>query len=145
MRVKVSGLGDGAQAGLTLRFDEGDWLALTTDRLGNIQFCPSRDQKIGACQSTHITLTPDGSLWFALSRAGPLFLASVSVDGANWTQIGSWSAASTAQQAPGSDASAVWLPFTSAGLLVTGAPDVAHAPVFVSLKVVTDHSRTPAE
>ena len=146
MRVKVSGLGDGSQAGLTLRFDEGDWLALTTDRLGNIQFCPSRDQKIGACQSTHVALAPDGSLWFELSRAGAMFLASVSVDGANWTQIGSWSAAPTSQQTlSASDASSVWLPFTSSGLLVTGAPDVAHAPVFASLKVVLDRSRTPAE
>ena len=143
MRVKVSGLGDGVRAGLTLRFDEGDWLALTTDHAGNIQFCPSRDQKIGACQSTHVALAPDGSLWFELTRAGATFLASVSVDGANWTQIGSWSAAPTSQQAPGSDASAVWLPFTSAGLLVTGAPDVTHAPIFASLKVVTDRSRTP--
>ena len=100
MRVKVSGLGDGARAGLTLRFDEGDWLALTTDHAGNIQFCPSRDQEIGACQSTHVALAPDGSLWFELARAGATFLASVSVDGANWTQIGSWSAAPTSQQTP---------------------------------------------
>jgi hypothetical protein len=145
MRVKVSGIGDGARAGLTLRFDEGDWLALTTDRAGNVQFCPSRDQKIGACQSTRATLAPDGSLWFELARAGATFLASVSMDGAKWTQLGSWSAAPTAQQAPTSDASAVWLPFTSAGLLVTGAPDVNHAPLFTSLKVVTDRARTPAE
>ncbi|HEX3271679.1 MAG TPA: CHAP domain-containing protein [Ktedonobacterales bacterium] len=145
MRVKVSGLGDGARAGLTLRFDEGDWLALTTDRAGNVQFCPSRDQKIGACQSAHVALASDGSLWFELAHAGATFLASVSVDGEKWTQLGSWSAAPTAQQAPTSDATAVWLPFTSAGLLVTGAPDVNHAPVFTSLKVVTDRARTPAE
>src|SRR5262249_26610489 len=121
------------------------WLALTTDHAGNVQFCPSRDQKIGACQSTHIALAPDGSLWFELARAGSTFLASASVDGANWTQLGSWSPAPTTQQAPTSDASAVWLPFTSAGLLVTGASDVNHAPVFTSLKVVTDRARTPAE
>jgi CHAP domain-containing protein len=145
MRVKVGGLGDGTRAGLTLRFDEGDWLALTTDRAGNIQFCPSRDQKIGACQSTHIALAPDGSLWFELARAGATFLASVSVDGANWTQIGSWSAAPSVQQAPTSDVSAAWLPFTSAGLLVTGAPDVNHAPLFTSLTVVTDRARTTVE
>jgi hypothetical protein len=145
MRVKVSGLGDGVRAGLTLRFDDGDWLALTTDRAGNIQFCPSRDQKIGACQSTHVALAPDGSLRVEVARAGATFLASVSVDGASWTQIGSWSAAPTSQQAPGSDASAVWLPFTSAGLLLTGAPDAAHAPVFTNLQVVTERPRTPAE
>jgi hypothetical protein len=145
MRVKVGSFGDGARAGLTLRFDEGDWLALTIDRAGNIQFCPSRDQKIGACQSTRVALAPDGSLWLELARAGATFLASASVDGAQWTQLGSWSAAPTVQQAPTSDASAVWLPFTSAGLLVTGAPDVNHAPVFTSLKVVTDRARTPGE
>jgi hypothetical protein len=159
MQVKVGALGAGAQAGLTVRFDDGDWLALTTDRAGNVQFCPSRDQKVGACQSTHITLAPDGALWFELARAGGTFLASVSVDGAKWSQIGSWSAsaatppAQSAQPTPPTQpaqpgvtsggAEAVWLPFTSAGLLVTGAPDVMYAPVFTSLKIVVDRSRTP--
>jgi hypothetical protein len=148
LRVKVSGLGDGARAGLTLRFDDGDWLALTTDRAGNVQFCPSVNQKIGACQSTHLTLSADGALWFDLTRSGAVFLASASADGAQWTQIGSWTA-STTTPTPGSltpsgAASDVWLPFTSAGLLVTGAPDVAHAPIFTSLKVEAARAEVPA-
>jgi hypothetical protein len=149
IQVKVGALGAGAQAGLILRFDDGDWLALTTDHAGNVQFCASRDQKVGACQTPHIALASDGSLWFELARVGGTFLASVSVDGAQWSQIGSWSApAATPPAQPdvaSGGAQAIWLPFTSAGLLVTGAPDVTHAPVFTSLKIVTDRPRIPAE
>jgi hypothetical protein len=147
MRVKVSGLGDGARAGLTLRFDEGDWLALTTDRAGNVQFCPSNSQKIGACQSSHIAPSADGSLWLDVARAGAVFLASASADGAKWTQVGSWAAPAQphASQLAAADASAsdLWLPFTSAGLLVTGAPDVTRAPLFSGLTVTPSRGRNP--
>jgi hypothetical protein len=138
MVVKVSGLESGARAGLTLRFDDDNWVTLTTDRAGADQFCPNVNRTLGACQSTKTTPGAGGALWLKLTRADGQFMASASVDGAQWNQFGSWSApAPPASQTATQDesVSSVWLPFTSAGLLVTGAPDGAHAPVFTSLQV----------
>jgi hypothetical protein len=140
LRVKVSGLGEGARAGLTLRYGESDWLTLTTDRAGGVQLCPSVNQKPGACQSAQLTPGAGGAIWLDLTRSGALFLGGVSADGAVWKQVGVWTAPAPplAPQivAPSDAAPGVWLPFTCAGLLVSGAPDVTTAPVFTDLKVV---------
>jgi hypothetical protein len=146
LRVKVSGVGDGMRAGLTLRFDDGDWLTITTDHAGAVQICPSVNHQIGACQSTQVSFGADGALWLDLTWASGRFFASTSADGANWKQSGSWSAPAPKTDNPQSgsqesDPSRVWLPFTSAGLLVTGAPDVTGAPVFASLTVDTASQR----
>jgi CHAP domain len=70
IRVRVSGLGDGARAGLTLRFDDDNWLALTTDRAGAIQFCPSVNRKVAVCQSTQMALGVGGALYLDVLRGG---------------------------------------------------------------------------
>lgn len=150
MGVKVSGLEAGARAGLRLRFDDDNWLTVTTDRAGAVQVCPSVKRTVGACQTTHISLGAGGALWLEVTRAGATFLATASADGVNWKQLGSWSAPAPptpSQLTTPSDSTPAddWLPFTSAGLLVTGAPDVAHAPVFTSLKVETAPTRVSGD
>jgi hypothetical protein len=95
-----------------------------------------------------MSLSAGGALWLDLTRADARFLASASADGANWKQIGSWSApAPQAPQGASQDdgTSSVWLPFTCAGLLVTGAPDVTQAPVFANLAVETPRVKVTGE
>jgi hypothetical protein len=150
LRVKVSGLGDGMRAGLTLRFDAGDWLTLTTDRAGAVQLCPNVNHKLGACQSTQVSPGADGALWLDLTWTSGQFVASTSADGVTSKQFGSWSAPAPQTDNPQSgsqenDPSRVWLPFTSAGLLVTGAPDVSGGPIFANLTVETASQRIRGE
>lgn len=132
--ARPSTLPRSASVGMVLYQDDGDWLTLTVNNAGSVQFCPVVQQAKQPCVTGKINAR--AAVWLSIQRTGSTFTALVSNDEVSWQHIGQWTpvmsgSANTAQTptaTPGASATAkpTATPTTAAG---TPTTDPAVAPL----------------
>ena len=110
--ARPSTLPRSASVGMVLYQDDGDWLTLTVNNAGSVQFCPVAQQTPQPCLAGKINAR--AAVWLSVQRVGSTFTALVSDDNMSWQRIGQWlpvmsgsaNAAQTPTATPGASATA---------------------------------------
>jgi hypothetical protein len=114
---------------MVLYQDDGDWLTLTVNNAGSVQFCPVAQQTPQPCLTGKINAR--AAVWLSVQRVGNTFTALVSNDNMSWQRIGQWTpvmsgsahAAQTPTATPGTSATAS--PHATATAKPTSTPTAA--------------------
>jgi hypothetical protein len=118
-----------ASVGMVLYQDDGDWLTLTVNNAGSVQFCPVAQQAPQPCVTGKINAR--AAVWLSIQRTGSTFTALVSNDDVSWQHIGQWtpvmSGSANATQTPTATpgASATAKPHATATAKPTSTPTAA--------------------
>ncbi|HEU4783424.1 MAG TPA: hypothetical protein VFS83_08810, partial [Ktedonobacterales bacterium] len=110
--ARPSTLPRSASVGMVLYQDDGDWLTLTVNNAGSVQFCPVVQQARQPCITGKINAR--SAVWLSIQRTGSTFTALVSNDNVSWQRVGQWTpvmsgstnAAQTPTTTPGASATA---------------------------------------
>jgi hypothetical protein len=117
---------------MVLYQDDGDWLTLTVNNAGSVQFCPVAQQAPQPCITGKINAR--AAVWLSIQRTGSTFTALVSSDDVSWQRIGQWTpvmsgsanAAQTPTVTPGASATATATAHATATTQPTSTPSGAN-------------------